>query len=213
MDALLWSDYLCPWCYVGLDRSALLRRLGVRITALPFELHPEIPPEGLSLRERWGARYAEADAMYRRIAEECAAAGLAFRRPERVPNTRRALETAELVRRRWPDAFDALDRALFTAHFVAGRALGDPDVLDDLVAGAGADAVAVRRAVDAGEAGGAVEASMAAAEQVGVTGTPAWLLDGRFVLPGAQPHDVIERTVARLRDRPASRGAREPGGE
>lgn len=170
----------------------------MRITALPFELHPEIPPEGLSLRERWGARYAEADVMYRRIADECAAANLPFRPPEHVPNTRRALETAELVRRRWPDAFDALDLALFTAHFVAGRSLGDPDVLDDLVRGAGADAGEVRRAVDAGEAAAAVQSSMAAAEQVGVTGTPAWLLDGRFLLPGAQPHEVIERVVARL---------------
>jgi predicted DsbA family dithiol-disulfide isomerase len=43
---------------------------------------------------------------------------------------------------------------------------------------------------------------MAAAEQVGVTGTPAWLLDGRFLLPGAQPRDVIERIVSRLRERP-----------
>jgi predicted DsbA family dithiol-disulfide isomerase len=175
----------------------------VRITALPFELHPEIPPAGFSLRERWGARYGEADAMYRRIADECEAAGLPFRRPEHVPNTRRALETAELVRQRWPEAFAALDRALFTAHFVEGRSLGDPDVLDDLVAGAGADTAEVRRAVDAGEAAGAVQASMAAAEQVGVTGTPAWLIDGRFLLPGAQPHDVIERIVARLRERPA----------
>jgi predicted DsbA family dithiol-disulfide isomerase len=174
----------------------------VRITALPFELHPEIPPEGLSLRERWGARYAEAGVMYRRIADECDAAGLPFRPPEHIPNTRRALETAELVRRRRPDAFDALDRALFTAHFVEGRSLGDPDVLDEIVNGAGADAAEVHRAVDAGEAGAAVEASMAAAERVGVTGTPAWLLDGRFLLPGAQPHAVIERVVSRLRERP-----------
>ena len=62
--------------------------------AVPFhalpELHREIPMEGLSLRERWGARYEEASAMYGRIEAECEAAGLPFRRPERVPNTRRA---------------------------------------------------------------------------------------------------------------------------
>jgi len=176
----------------------------VRVTALPFELHPEIPPDGVSLRERWGARFAEADAMYQRIERECETAGLPFRRPERVPNTRRALETADLVRRGWPAAFDALDRALYTAHFVEGRSLGDADVLDDLVERAGADSGEVRRAIDAGEGGKGVQISMAAAHRAGVTGTPAWLLDGRFLLPGAQAHDVIKRVVARLRSRPAS---------
>src|SRR4051794_19313302 len=110
-----------------------MRSLGVEIVSLPFELHPEIPVEGLSLRERWGARYQEASAMYRGIEAECEAAGLPFRRPERIPNTRPALETAECVRQRHPDAFPALDEALFRAHFVDGRFLGDPDVLDDLV--------------------------------------------------------------------------------
>ena len=176
----------------------------MHITALPFELHPQIPREGLSLRERWGARYAEADAMYRRIERECETAGLAFRRPEHVPNTRRALETAELVRRRWPGAFDALDQSLFAAHFVEGRSLGDAAVLDDLVGRAGADAVEVRREIDAGEGAEGLRTSMDAASRAGVTGTPAWLLDGRFLLPGAQPHDVIKRIVARLRARPAS---------
>ena len=181
-----------------------MQDLGVEITALPYELHPRIPAEGVTLRERWGDRYEGAVVMYRRIEEECEAVGLPFRRPERIPNTRRALETAEYVRRHVPEAFAALDRALFDAHFVEGRFIGDGDVLAELVAGAGADATAVRAAVDDGVMYGAVEESMRAAVDAGVTGTPAWLLDERLLIPGVLPRHLFERAVSRLGSPPSS---------
>ena len=171
------------------------------VTALPYELHPRIPIGGVSLRERWGARYDEATSMYLRIEAECEAVGLPFRRPERVPNTRRALETAEHVRRTCPDAFEPLDRALFHAHFVEQRDIGDPDVLDDLVAGAGADAAAIRAAVESGATTAALVESMDAARDIGVTGTPAWLLDQQLLLPGVLPRALFERAVTRMRNR------------
>src|SRR5688500_16602448 len=65
MEAVVWSDYLCPWCYAGLDRSARLEaELGVTVTPLPYELHPGIPLEGVPSKSR-----------YSRIALECEAAG------------------------------------------------------------------------------------------------------------------------------------------
>ena len=136
--------------------------------------------------------------MYQRIDEECAAVGLPFRRPERIPNTRRALETAEYVRRHAPDAFAALDRALFDAHFVEGRFIGDPDVIDSLVDAAGADAAAVREAVDGGAVAGELRRSMESAEEAGVTGTPSWLIAGTLLIPGVLPRHLFERAVSRL---------------
>ena len=172
------------------------------VTSLPYELHPEIPVGGISLEERWGARYGEASAMYSRIEAECEQAGLPFRRPARVPNTRRALYTAEWVRRYQPEAFDALERALFETHFVENRPLDDPDVLDELVAAAGADASLAREAVDSGAMQAALVESMDAALDAEVTGTPAWQLDGRLLIPGAQPRGLFEFWVRRLRERP-----------
>ena len=165
---------------------------------MPYELHPRIPVEGVSLRERWGPRYDYAVAMYQRIEEECEAVGLPFRRPERIPNTRRALETAEYVRRHEPAAFPALDRALFDAHFVEGRFIGDPDVLDELVTAAGADAAAVRTAIEDGAMAGEVQRSMEEAGEVGVTGTPSWLIAGKLLIPGVLPRHLFERAVSRL---------------
>ena len=50
MEARCWSDYLCPWCYVGRASSATIEELGVEVVHLPYELHPEIPPEGRAVR-------------------------------------------------------------------------------------------------------------------------------------------------------------------
>ena len=143
--------------------------------------------------------------MYGRIEQECEQAGLPFRRPARVPNTRRALLTAEFVRRHQPAAFDALDRSLFEAHFVENRPLDDPDVLDALVKAAGGDAAAARDGVESGAMSDALRESMEAAMDANVTGTPAWLLDGRLLIPGAQPRDLFEIWVARLREREPDR--------
>ncbi len=139
--------------------------------------------------------------MYARIEAECEQAGLPFNRPARVPNTRRALSTAEWVRRNQPEAFDSLDRSLFHAHFLENRPLDDPAVLEELVAAAGVDAAAARDAVDSGAMEASLRESMDAALDANVTGTPAWLLDGRLLIPGAQPRDLFEIWVQRLRER------------
>src|SRR4051794_35519593 len=50
MEATAWSDYLCPWAYLGRDRTRLMRDLGVTVTVQAYELHPEIPAEGVAVR-------------------------------------------------------------------------------------------------------------------------------------------------------------------
>ena len=196
MEAVVWSDYLCPWCYAGLARSEQLEAMGVRVSPRPYELHPEIPPEGWSVREGRGRR------LYEHIARECDAAGLPFRRPDRIPNSHRALAVSEWVRLHAPDAHPALHRSLFDALFVEGEPIDDPDVLDMLVTASGADAAACREAVDAGLLDEPLTRSREDALDAGVTGTPSWLIDGRLLIPGLQQPEVFDRLVTRLRSRP-----------
>jgi predicted DsbA family dithiol-disulfide isomerase len=188
VEAVVWSDYLCPWCYLGQDRTALLRSLGVQVTPLPYELHPGIPISGIPAKPARYLRFID-------MAEEI---GMPFRPPELVPNSKRALASAELVRQQWPDAFAALDESLFHAAWVEGRNIGDPSVVDDLVDASGADAAAVREVVDAGGMNEALVASRQAAIDRDVTGTPAWLLEGRMLIPGLQDRSLFERFVERL---------------
>lgn len=193
MEVPCWSDYLCPWCYVGQDRARLLEERGVTVVHLPFELHPEIPAEGRSVRPD-----GRLQATFDRIEAECSEVGLEFRRPTRTPNTRRALETAEWVRLHHPGAFAALHAALFHAQFATGEAIDDPSVLDRLVAESGAPADEVRTAVDGGAAAMAVDAAMARASEAGVTSTPSWLLGPDFVVPGVPDRATFVRWIDRL---------------
>jgi len=196
VEATCWTDYLCPWCYLGRHRSEVIEDLGVPVHHRPYELHPEIPPEGRPVRPdgRLGPTFD-------RIEAECAEIGRPFRRPTRMPNTRRALETAEVVRIEHPGAFTALDESLFRAHFAEGLPIDDRDLLDELVTAAGAPPDAVRDAVGRGVGWQAVDASMQDARAAGVTSTPSWLIGDAFLIPGAQEPETVRRWVSRLLDR------------
>jgi predicted DsbA family dithiol-disulfide isomerase len=199
VQATVWSDYICPWAYLGRDRTALLRSLDVTVTSMPYELHPDLPPHGRAVRTD-----GRVDRVYTAIGRECEEVGLPFRAPTHVPNSRRALETAEVVRALDPVAFEALDAALCAAHFVEGTDIGDPDVLDQLVreAGASSDRVRaddVRTLMENGAGRDAVAASMTTAHDHGIAATPAWLFREELVLPGVQPRELFERVVTRLR--------------
>jgi predicted DsbA family dithiol-disulfide isomerase len=199
--AVVWSDYLCPWCYLGRDRTALLERLDVSVTHRPYDLHPELPAVG----RRVSATGRLADVLAY-VGAECAAVGMPFRAPEHIPNTRRALLAAEVVHARWPEKFGPLDDALFAAVFVEGVDIGDRDALTTLMNDAGVDGEAVHTAIDAGDGLDSLRASMAAAHDAGVSGAPAWLLDDRLLIPGVQDHQSMEIWVERMRTRRARSG-------
>ena len=144
--------------------------------------------------------------MFDHIAAECEREGIEFSRPTRTPNTRRALETAEIVRRVAPDRFSALDDALFRGQWVDGLDIGDPSCIDELVTAAGAPLALVRDQRSEGVGAAGIEESMAIAREHGVAATPAWLVDGAFVIPGVQPTETMERWVTRLMSRRARTG-------
>lgn len=193
MEAVAWSDYICPWAYLGRDRTALLRDLGVAVTVRPFELHPEIPVGG-----RENRRGGRLDRVFAIVQAECDELGIPFRRPERTPSSRRALEVAEIVRAGWPEAFGRVDEALSRGHWVEGIDIGDPTAIDAILAEAGVPPAEVGERWADGDGTAAVDASMAAARERGVTATPAWWVGDALLIPGAQPRETMRRWITRL---------------
>src|SRR5215813_11458940 len=120
---LNWYDFICPFCFIGQQRNAILGRHGFDVVELPFQAHPDIPPGGISAGPRTGPMYA----MLEREAKE---AGLPLRWPRHLPNTRLSLAAAEWARRHHPHAFPQLHKDLFNAHFVLGEDLGNLSVID-----------------------------------------------------------------------------------
>ncbi len=117
-------------------------------------------------------------------------------RLERVSNSRRALMLAELARER--GAFDALHSRLFDAYWARGRDIGDERVLIEEGTAAGMGEVEIIDALRDERYMERIEAQTRAAIELGARGVPAWLIDNRVLVPGAQPHDIFARVLERL---------------
>jgi predicted DsbA family dithiol-disulfide isomerase len=197
------SDYLCPWCYVGLARiERLSREFEIDVTWWPYELHPSAsggPADGIDR----GGPSPRRRAYYERFRALTDEAGLAFHPSRRTPNSHRALEAAEFAREH--GAFDRYHRALFAAFFAEGRDIGEGDVLVQLASDAGLDGAALRRALEGQQYASLVNERTEQARAWGVTGTPTFIFDDgerRFSLVGAQDYAVFENVARRFGARP-----------
>lgn len=132
-----------------------------------------------------------------------AQAGLPFTSAlEKVPNSRRALMLGELARDR--GVYAALHPRLFDAYWARGRDIGVPHVLVEEGAAVGLDEEEIEAAIADPEYAERVRRQTEAALELGASGVPAWVIDERALVPGAQPHDVFEHTLARLGHEPVA---------
>jgi len=128
---------------------------------------------------------------------------------DRVPNSRGALMLGELARER--GVLDALHPRLFDAYWGRGRDIGDTRVLVEEGTASGLDEGEIIDVLRDGRYLAQVEDSTRQAIEIGAGGVPAWMIDQRVLVPGAQPHDIFDQVMARLGHEPrdeASRAAR-----
>jgi predicted DsbA family dithiol-disulfide isomerase len=164
------------------------------VTWLPFDLHPEYPPDGIP-RADLHARYGES--FHDRIRESFESAGLAYAPPaDVVPNSRAALRVTELARDR--GLHEPVHDRLMAAYWSEGENIGDRDALRALAVTAGLDEAEVDDVLSGDRYLDRVEASTTEAVSIGVTGVPGWVLDGRLLVLGAQPREVFESAFAQL---------------
>jgi predicted DsbA family dithiol-disulfide isomerase len=143
------------------------------------------------LQERYGSGLSD------RLNAMFAEAGLPFTSElDKVPNSRRALMLAELARDR--GVHDPLHVRLFDAYWARGLDLGDDEVLLEEGQAVGLEEGEMRTALTQAEYLERVKQHTASAIELGAGGVPAWLVDQRLLVPGAQPHDLFDRVLERL---------------
>jgi len=161
---------------------------------VPFELHPEIPPEGRPRNQVLSAAYmARAQEGVNRLA---ASVGLHLVLHERLINSRPALQAAEFAREQ--GRFDAMHRELLKAYWDEGRDVSDMSVLRDVAARARVDVDGMEATVKANRFGDYLDARRAEAEELGINGIPAHVIADRYLVMGAQPYDLFERVMAKV---------------
>jgi predicted DsbA family dithiol-disulfide isomerase len=170
------------------------RQLGAKVTWLPFDLHPEYPPEGLP-RAQLLARYGPG--MTERVREFFAARGLGYNpNPDIVPNSMRALRLTELARDlgRHPEVHDRL----MDAYWDEAQDIGDADVLRRLAGDLELPQDDVADVLAGDRYRERIEDSTRQAVSFGANAVPAFVLDRRLLVLGAQPNEVFEQAFARL---------------
>ncbi|MFV2089737.1 MAG: DsbA family oxidoreductase [Pseudomonadales bacterium] len=209
MNIEIFSDLVCPWCYIGKRRLDLVLQSaageGVSVVWRAYQLYPGIAGSGMSRKEfiekRYGGvdRNAAAAAGRSQIQIEAEALGidLDFSRISRMPNTfqgHRLLHKA----REFGVQHELAD-TLFHAYFELGQDLGSDEVLLEAATHHGMDPDSTRLFLAGDEGVRAVQGEIERAANIGVTGVPYFLLAGAFAIPGAQEPEVMGQIIERAK--------------
>jgi predicted DsbA family dithiol-disulfide isomerase len=203
----IWSDLVCPWCYIGKRRledalSGFSHRDRVEIVHRSFQLNPSAPAGTTSKRRdmlmaKYGWSLAEAEAMDARMEATAAEDGLEYHlSPEGLTgNTFDAHRLVHLARDRGRQ--DEVVERLFRAYFTEQRSLFDHQALTALAVEAGLDAGEVEEVLSGDRYADAVRRDLQEAQALGATGVPFFVIDQRYGVSGAQPVQVFIGALSR----------------
>ncbi|MEV4892325.1 DsbA family oxidoreductase [Nonomuraea sp. NPDC055795] len=199
MKVEIFSDVVCPWCYIGHTRFAraaeAYRAKGgtVEITMRPFQLNPDAPAEGepllTALERKFGPDIAQMTSQVTGVAEQ---EGLELRFDHAVSaNTAQAHRLIQVATAQGRG--EEMAQRLFQAHFTDGLDVGDTEVLAKLAAEAGV--------TDDGDGSAEVDEQLARARQLGISGVPLFLFEGQFAVSGAQPYETFVAALEEVAER------------
>ena len=211
----IWSDVMCPWCIIGYQQlqkglDQLVGEVEAEVRWHAYELNPDMPPEG---EEQSG----HIQRKYGRTAEQAAAGreqmrGIAERAGYSFDYTGQGEAPAGMMWNTFaahklllwtlategPEVQTRLKRALFDAHFQARRNVSDPDVLVEIAESVGLNAGLVRAALSDEALGELVRREEREAMDMNITGVPAMVVNGKFMIPGAQEPEVYANALRRV---------------
>jgi predicted DsbA family dithiol-disulfide isomerase len=209
------SDIACPWCVIGLKAlEQALERIGDEASAdihfQPFELNPQMPPQGQDIAEHIAQKYGSTPEQLLRNQEGIRARGAALgftfdmSKRSRIYNTfdaHRLLHWAELEGRQ-----HALKQALFAAYFTEGRNPSDREVLIDVAMQAGLDPVRAREILESSAYAEDVREREQFYTQHGIQAVPSVIVNNKYLIQGGQPVEVFEEALRKIAGESVSSG-------
>lgn len=194
----IFSDVICPWCFIGkrrLERALELRPQGaVEIHWRAFQLNPDMPVQGMPRKAYLEAKFGGSDRagqIYETIRENGAKEGIDFRFDNigTTPNTVRAHRLIRFASDR--GASDALVERMFTGYFYNGENVGDIETLVALAVEAGLDRDETEAFLESNDGVADVQAETRFAYENGINGVPCFVFDRRYALAGAQEPEAF----------------------
>jgi predicted DsbA family dithiol-disulfide isomerase len=183
---------------VGERRLARLNEeFDVRLERRFLEIHPETPGEGRPISElgyppdQWARMMENLERMGK-------AEGIVFSERTFTTNSHKALLLAEAAKKEGSVVFEALNEGLFRAYFTEGRNIGDPQVLRDVAKAAGVPAGTIGNAWSDAAYAERLARDLAAASGIGITGIPTFIVDGRWILEGAVPVEMLREVANKV---------------
>ena len=219
MQVEIWSDVVCPWCYIGKRRfETAVARFDhpVEVVWRSFELAPDAPPvrDGSyveRIARKYGIAVEQAESQHQRITDLARAEGLDYHlehaRWGRSFDAHRLLHLAEER-----GVQDAVKERFLAGYLEAGVAIGLAEELGPLAVSGGLDADDVQAVLAGNEYGDAVRADEERALDMGITGVPFFLVDGRFPIAGAQSPETMLMVLERAWDRRTTQAGDERAG-
>jgi predicted DsbA family dithiol-disulfide isomerase len=195
----IWSDVICPWCYVGKRRfehalALFDGRDDVEVIWRSFELDPNAPREPIPLAERLSKKFnvdlAEAMAMNERMTETASGVGLQFRLDKAISGN--TFDAHRLIHYAASLGLQAeADERVKESYFAEGLAISDRESLIELAVSIGLDADETRAMLESDRFGDEVREDERTAAGFGINGVPFFVFDRRLGVSGAQPPEVL----------------------
>jgi predicted DsbA family dithiol-disulfide isomerase len=189
----VFSDYVCPWCYLGDNRVKRLKQeFNITVKLVHFPLHPETPSDGKSLADLFGRGPDELKVGHDQMQGLMDAEGLPYNQRSHTYNSRLAQEIGS-----WAETQpggDVIHDKFYEAYFVDRCNVGDVEVIIDVVKSAGLDEAEARKVIAERSFKEAVDNDWAKSRGYGVTGVPTFVSSGQGLV-GAQPYEVLEQLM------------------
>ena len=209
MKVEVYSDVVCPWCYVGERRfwramEEFEGAEGVEVVYRPYQLDPAMPTEAIPLTQYLERRFGAGAASKRgALTESAAAEGLVMNWESALAtNTRDAHRLMELALRQDGGATQhALAEELFALHFTHGGDLGDPEQLADAAGRAGMDRKLALNHLREGRGVAELEEEFERARGIGVRAVPTFVFEGQWAVEGAQSTETFLQVLRTVEER------------